>query len=168
MVFTGTLMDPEEHSKSQEYSNSREFRLEDGSLEKGRAQKIWKLTRQRAKRFKKKKKVRRRRAKCVKNKKLKKGEYQGVVYNESGQPIGQGGTDIGSYGGYLVRARVRITITNWKDVSPTLKKNVWISLKFLESPKEASIHVPVDSKQRGRGSRLDLWRQAKFSFSGFC
>ncbi|KAF9591974.1 hypothetical protein IFM89_010473 [Coptis chinensis] len=43
--------------------------------------------------------------------------------------VAKGGTDIGSYGGYLVRARVRITITNWKDVSPTLKKNLWISLK---------------------------------------
>ncbi|KAF9594578.1 hypothetical protein IFM89_033548 [Coptis chinensis] len=68
----------------------------------------------------------------------------------------QSGTDIGSYGGYLVRARVRITITNWKDVSPTLKKNLWISLKFLESPKEASIHVLVDSSKEACTGEVGL------------
>ncbi|KAF9615157.1 hypothetical protein IFM89_022218 [Coptis chinensis] len=51
---------------------------------------------------------------------------------EVDEAVKKGGTDIGSYGGYLVRARVRITITNWKDVSPTLKKNLWISLKRQE------------------------------------
>ncbi|KAF9590632.1 hypothetical protein IFM89_035950, partial [Coptis chinensis] len=97
-------------------------------------------------------------AKCVKIKKLKKGEYQGVVYNESGQPIGQGGTDISSYGGYLVRARVRITITNWKDVSPTLKKNLWISLKekFKLDTNERSIRTSV----MGR-----LWKAFKSRFT---
>ncbi|KAF9626778.1 hypothetical protein IFM89_039494 [Coptis chinensis] len=154
MVFTGTLMDPEEHSESQEYSNSEENSdSEDGSedhsnskdgsqghsnsedsfedhldSEKRSGSKDMEVDEAVAKGSSKKRKVRRA-AKCVKIKKLKKGENQGVVYNESGQPIGQGGTDIGSYGGYLVRARVRITITNWKDVSPTLKKNLWISLK---------------------------------------
>ncbi|KAF9609810.1 hypothetical protein IFM89_018664 [Coptis chinensis] len=165
MVFTGTLMDPEEHSESQEYSNSREFDfgrwLEDHSTPKmvhkgiqtsedgfedhstrekrlgskdmevdGKEQKVQAKTESQER-------------KVCKNKKLKKGEYQGVVYNESGQPIGQGGTDIGSYGGYLVRARVRITITNWKDVSPTLKKNLWISLKekFKLDTNERSIRT---------------------------
>ncbi|KAF9600189.1 hypothetical protein IFM89_005013, partial [Coptis chinensis] len=141
----------EDHSDSEKWLGSKDMEV-DEAVAKGSS---------------KKRKVRRA-AKCVKIKKLKKGEYQGVVYNESGQPIGQGGTDIGSYGGYLVRARVRITITNWKDVSPTLKKNLWISLKFLESPKEASIHVLVDSKQRGRAGEVGLVAKAKFSLSGFC
>ncbi|KAF9606624.1 hypothetical protein IFM89_027147 [Coptis chinensis] len=148
MVFTGILMDPEEHSESQEYSDFEEnsdsedgseehLNSKDGSQghsdskdgfedhsdsEERSSSKDMEVDEAVAKGSSKKRKVRRA-AKCVKLKKLKKGEYQGVVYNESGQPIGQGGTDIGSYGGYLVR--------------------------FLKSSKEASIHVLVDSKQRG-------------------
>ncbi|KAF9610905.1 hypothetical protein IFM89_025493 [Coptis chinensis] len=154
MVFTGILMDLEEYSESQEYSDFEEnsdsedgleehsnskngsqghsdsedgFEDHSGS-EKRSGSKDMEVDEAVAKGSSKKRKVKRA-AKCVKLKKLKKGEYQGVVYNESGQPIGQGGTDISSYGGYLVRARVRITITNWKYASPTLKKNLWISLK---------------------------------------
>ncbi|KAF9591588.1 hypothetical protein IFM89_004642 [Coptis chinensis] len=147
MVFI--LMDPEEHSESQEYSDSEEhsdseedseehLNSKDGSQEhsysedsfedhsnseKRSGSKDMEVDEAVAQGSSKKRKVRRV-AKCVRIKKLKKGEYQGVVYNESGQPIGQGGIDISSYGGYLVRARVRITISNWKDVSPTLKKNL--------------------------------------------
>ncbi|KAF9609286.1 hypothetical protein IFM89_015132 [Coptis chinensis] len=115
MVFTGTLMDPEEHSESQEYSNSKRIQTsEDGSEDHSNS----------------------------------KDGSQGHSNSEDGfedhsdsekrlgskdmevdEAVAKGGTDIGSYGGYLVRARVRITITNWKDVSPTLKKNLWISLK---------------------------------------
>ncbi|KAF9603433.1 hypothetical protein IFM89_036134 [Coptis chinensis] len=168
MVFIGILMDPEEHSESQEYSDFEENSdsedgseehsnskdgsqghsdLEDGfedhsDSEKRSGSKDMEVDEAVAKGSSKKRKVRRA-AKCVKFKKLKKGEYQGIVYNESGQPIGQGGTNIGSYGGYLVRARVRITITNWKDVSPTLKKNLWISLKekFKLDTNERSIRT---------------------------
>ncbi|KAF9623968.1 hypothetical protein IFM89_006695 [Coptis chinensis] len=117
MVFTGILMDPEEHSESQEYSDSKENSdSEDGSEEHSNS----------------------------------KDGSQGHSDSEDGfedhsdsekrssskdmevdEAVAKGGANIGSYGGYLVRARVRITITNWKDVSPTLKKNLWISLKFV-------------------------------------
>ncbi|KAF9598800.1 hypothetical protein IFM89_031468 [Coptis chinensis] len=168
MVFTGTLMDPEEHSESQEYSNSEEnsdskdgsedhsnskdgsqghSNLEDGfedhsDSEKRSGSKDMEVDEAVAKGLRKKRKVRRA-AKCVKIKKLKKGEYQGVVYNESRATNWSRWADIGSYGGYLVRARVRITITNWKDVSPTLKKNLWISLKekFKLDTNERSIRT---------------------------
>ncbi|KAF9621615.1 hypothetical protein IFM89_024561, partial [Coptis chinensis] len=67
---------------------------------------------------------------------------------EVDEAVAKGGTDIGSYGGYLVRARVRITITNWKDVSPTLKKNLWISLKekFKLDTNERSIRTSAMGK----------------------
>ncbi|KAF9595204.1 hypothetical protein IFM89_037790, partial [Coptis chinensis] len=161
----------EEHSNSKDgsqgHSDSEDGFEDHSDSEKRLGSKDMEVDEAVAKGSSKKRKVRRA-AKCVKLKKLRKGEYQGVVYNESGQPIGQGGTDIGSYGGYLVRARVRITITNWKDVSPTLKKNLWISLRFLESPKEASIHVLVDSSKEVVLGEVGLVAKAKFSLSGFC
>ncbi|KAF9612991.1 hypothetical protein IFM89_004795 [Coptis chinensis] len=106
---------------------TRAFKLEDGfedhsDSRSGWAQKIWKLTRQSSKK--------------VQAKKGKSEERQS-------------GTDIGSYGGYLVRARVRITITNWKDVSPTLKKNLWISLK----PTAAAIAYGLDKKATSVGEK---------------
>ncbi|KAF9621563.1 hypothetical protein IFM89_022917 [Coptis chinensis] len=135
MVFTGILMDPEEHLESQKYLDSEEHsdsedsseehsNSKDGSQEHSDSEDDFEDHSDLEKRSSSKD-------------------------MEVDEAVAKGGTDIDSYGGYLVRAKVRITITNWKDVSPTLKKNLWIALKFLESPKEASIHVLVDSKQRG-------------------
>ncbi|KAF9593366.1 hypothetical protein IFM89_022065 [Coptis chinensis] len=151
----------EDHSNSKDgsqgHSNSEDGFEDHSDSEKRLGSKDMEVDEAVAKGSSKKRKVRRA-AKCVKIKKLKKGEYQGVVYNESGQPIGQGGTDIGSYGGYLVRARVRITITNWKDVSPTLKKNLWISLKekFKLDTNERSIRTSRDGRGCGKHSSLVL------------
>ncbi|KAF9623807.1 hypothetical protein IFM89_005392 [Coptis chinensis] len=181
MVFTGILMDPKEHLESQEYLDSEENSdSEDGSeehsnskdgsqghsdsedgfedhsdLEKRSGSKDMEVDEAVAKGSSKKRKVGRA-AKCVKLIFLKKGEYQGVVYNESGQPIGQGGTDIGSYGGYLVRARVKIIITNWKDVSPTLQKNLWISLKEKFKTQTKDLFVQVRWAGCGKHSSLVL------------
>ncbi|KAF9606675.1 hypothetical protein IFM89_027719 [Coptis chinensis] len=80
---------------------------------------------------------------------------------EVDEAVEKGGTDIGSYGGYLVRARVKITtITNWKDVSPTLKKNLWIFLKekFKLDTNERSIRTSVMGRLwKAFKSRLTRW-----------
>ncbi|KAF9610345.1 hypothetical protein IFM89_022015 [Coptis chinensis] len=144
MVFTGILMDPEEHSESQEYSDFEEHSdSEDGSEEHSNSKDG-----------------------SQEHSNLEDGfenhsdseKRSGSKDMEVDEAVAKGGTDIGSYGGYLVRTRVRIKITNWKDVSPTLKKNLWISLKekFKLDTNERSIRTSVMGK---------LWKAFKSRLS---
>lgn len=54
-----------------------------------------------------------------------------VIYNNRGQPIGDGKTALASYVGILVKYKIPITYQNWAKVPSSMKFFLWNSIQVI-------------------------------------
>lgn len=69
-------------------------------------------------------------AKSKKVSKIKDNEERiKINYNDVGQPIGEGKTDLATYCGITVKCLVKVTYPTWHKVPESIKKNLWSAIQ---------------------------------------
>ncbi|KAJ6842819.1 uncharacterized protein M6B38_256520 [Iris pallida] len=77
-----------------------------------------------------------------------------IIYNDVGQPIGDGKIQLASYSGILVKSLVKITYPSWHKVPESIKKNLWSAI-------QAKFDLDPNSKTFVLASMARSWRAFK-------
>lgn len=94
-------------------------------------------------------------AKSKKLRKIKDNEGRiRIIYNDVGQPIGDGKKDLATYSGIMVKSLVKVTYPTWHKVPEAIKNNLWSAV-------QAKFDLDPNSKIFVLASMARSWRAFK-------